>query len=260
MKEQNFNYHTHTYRCGHATGEDEQYIKAAIMAGFKTIGMSDHMGYPQKDVPSDRMSYEMIGEYLNSMYLLKEKYKDQINILVGFEIEWYDNCRNYLIDMRKQCDYMIIGQHCKYVDGYGYDYLCNDEDVSMYATQIETAFASGLISILAHPDYFMLGRRDFNDACVEASKRIAQASLTYDIPLEVNLKGMKKSNLFYDDGQHPPYPNRKFWEIVSSYGCKVVYGFDAHCPADLLESSRIKVANKILEGLELNYVDEVKIR
>ena len=35
------NYHTHTSRCGHATGTDEQYVCAAIRQGFDELGFSD---------------------------------------------------------------------------------------------------------------------------------------------------------------------------------------------------------------------------
>lgn len=36
------NYHTHTTRCYHASGKDEEYVKAAIKAGIKELGFSDH--------------------------------------------------------------------------------------------------------------------------------------------------------------------------------------------------------------------------
>lgn len=42
MKMQTFNYHTHTKRCGHADGDDEQYVRAAMMTGFKELGFSEH--------------------------------------------------------------------------------------------------------------------------------------------------------------------------------------------------------------------------
>ena len=32
-----FNYHTHTFRCRHAEGEDREYIEAAIKAGFNVV-------------------------------------------------------------------------------------------------------------------------------------------------------------------------------------------------------------------------------
>ena len=37
-----YNYHTHTARCGHAVGEDEEYVKRAIECGIKYMGFSDH--------------------------------------------------------------------------------------------------------------------------------------------------------------------------------------------------------------------------
>ena len=41
---QNFNYHTHTYRCGHAddTMSDEDFVKELIKKGFKKIAFTDH--------------------------------------------------------------------------------------------------------------------------------------------------------------------------------------------------------------------------
>ncbi len=37
-----YNYHTHTSRCGHAGGSDEEYVQAAIKAGYQILGFSDH--------------------------------------------------------------------------------------------------------------------------------------------------------------------------------------------------------------------------
>lgn len=33
------NYHTHTYRCGHANGNEEEMIQAAINMGIEDLGM-----------------------------------------------------------------------------------------------------------------------------------------------------------------------------------------------------------------------------
>ena len=35
-------YHSHNRRCGHATGEIEDYVKVAIEKNLKEIGISDH--------------------------------------------------------------------------------------------------------------------------------------------------------------------------------------------------------------------------
>ena len=37
------NYHTHTFRCGHAENvPDEAYLQRAIEQGFTVLGFSDH--------------------------------------------------------------------------------------------------------------------------------------------------------------------------------------------------------------------------
>ena len=53
------NYHTHTYRCNHATGTIEDYVKEAIKANIDEIGISDHLPHPGKNIDNyHRMAYE----------------------------------------------------------------------------------------------------------------------------------------------------------------------------------------------------------
>ena len=40
------NFHTHTYRCKHAVGNEEDYVIEAINQNLTTLGMSDHGPYP----------------------------------------------------------------------------------------------------------------------------------------------------------------------------------------------------------------------
>ena len=87
-----FNYHSHTYRCGHADLDmkDEEYIKEYIKMGFKRMAFTDHC--PEKneiDKRDDmRMKYEQRKEYLESIQILKEKYSGQIEIQSGYEVEY----------------------------------------------------------------------------------------------------------------------------------------------------------------------------
>ena len=64
------NYHTHTFRCNHASGTDREYVERAIETGMKTLGFSDHAPYlfPFKDYYSFyRMKVEEIQEYADSV-------------------------------------------------------------------------------------------------------------------------------------------------------------------------------------------------
>lgn len=263
MRKQSFNLHTHTARCGHAEGLDIQYVTSAVDAGFDLLGFSDHIPYPQMQLPQCRMFYEQKDEYVTSIRNLQKQFQDRITIKVGYEVEYMEDQLGYLQAMRKECDYMILGQHLKTLN-YEYDCYCSDDDVQIYAEQIEHALSRNFITCVAHPDYYMLGRRYFSKECEQAAHRIAKASVQYDVPLEINLNGLRygqKEYRFYNRSDcvefRYPYPFREFWMIAASYGCKVMYGYDAHSPITLQEQHRISMADDILHGIPLHVVTEI---
>ena len=95
---QNFNYHTHTYRCGHADYNmtDEDFVKELINKEFKRIAFTDHAPIKNDfyDKKCMRMDYAEKDEYLDSIKNLKEKSKDKIEIR-----EVFKNVVNLLISL-----------------------------------------------------------------------------------------------------------------------------------------------------------------
>lgn len=146
MKHQTFNLHTHTARCGHAQGLDSQYVECAITAGFKLLGFSDHIPFKEIIDPQSRMCFEQKDEYRSSILALKEQYKGSIDIALGYEVEYMEDQLPYLLAMKEECDYMILGQHLKYFI-YEYDSGCSDEDVEIYVRQIEQALEKKLYHV-----------------------------------------------------------------------------------------------------------------
>ena len=252
------NYHTHTYRCGHARGSDEQYVRAAIDAGFVILGFSDHVPFEGFHKASDRMDYDQLDEYLNSIQSLKAKYADQITILVAFEIEYFPQHLDYYKALRKRVDYLILGQHNVNNLDDDLDNYANDHDVNDYTDHVVAAIESGVIDYVAHPDYFMLGRRHWSNACEQAAHRIAAAAAKAKIPLELNLNGIRYGHKPYKEGPAYVYPYRPFWEIVAQYDVTCVYGYDAHHPTTLLENDRLDTINAIVEGLPLHIVENYR--
>ncbi len=252
---QKFNYHTHTKRCGHAFGDDEQFVKAAISAGYTTLGFSDHVPFPGKKCPGGHMDYEELPEYLASIRKLAVKYSDKINIKVGFEIEFYDEYMEYYESLRKVSDFLLLGQHNEALYINDYCFFCDDEDVMIYALSIKKAIDGKFADLICHPDYFMLGRRDWTEACEKASRIICETSIKNDIPIEVNLNGIRHGKFLIDGQMQYAYPYRRFWEIAAEYGCKVVYGVDAHLPMTFLDKTRYDTVNEVLVDLPLNYID-----
>ena len=115
------NYHTHTARCGHAEGTDEEYVLAAIERGFDELGFSDHVPWPYKNGyvhPTVRMHISQMPEYLASVRALAEKYRGQIRILTGFECEYFPDYMGWLADMKAEngLDYLILGNHYDHDD------------------------------------------------------------------------------------------------------------------------------------------------
>jgi len=252
------NYHTHTARCGHARGSDEQYVRAAIDAGFAVLGFSDHVPFEGIHIASDRMEFEDIDSYLSSIANLKEKYADKIQILVGFEIEYFPQYLSYYQALRKRVDYIILGQHNVTFLDNDLDCYANDEDVKVYADYVVQAIESGVVSYLAHPDYFMIGRRDWSEVCQAAAHKICAAAAKAKLPLELNLNGIRYGHKPYKEGLAYVYPYRPFWEIAALYDTICVYGYDAHHPTTLLEANRIDIINEIISGIPLNIVENYR--
>ena len=69
------NYHTHTFRCHHASGTEREYIEEALKNGLALLGFSDHSPYvfPGKYYSRFRMSHDDISDYYRTLGLLREE-------------------------------------------------------------------------------------------------------------------------------------------------------------------------------------------
>ena len=231
-----YNLHSHTNRCGHASGEDYEYCNAALAAGFRELGFSDHVFLPGVHQPTIRADVSRLDEYLNSIKSLKETYKGRLLIRAGFEAEWLgkkmeDYYRALL--QRGDFEYLCLGQHGYLENGeiHWYARLPREVRLQRFADDLIAGMASGLFSFVCHPDMFVHWQGEWDKEIDEVTRRIAQASIEYDIPLEINGSYLRsQSPVKHLDPLNYPCP--MFWEVISTYGCKTVIGIDAHSPAD----------------------------
>lgn len=257
------NYHTHTFRCNHASGSDEDYVISAIRAGIQELGFSDHS--PWDYSPSTfkgshiRMRLSEFDEYYNSISNLKIKYKDQISIKIGLEVEYFPSYMNWLKQfiIDKQLDYIILGNHFYLSDEngpyYGRDCV-KDEVLIQYGKDSITALETGLYAYLAHPDLFMRGRPYFDKLAEQVSIEICEACKRLEIPLEYNLAGVEANKLSHKT----QYPHPKFWEIAAKVGNKAIIGFDAHSNKQLERTYLYLQGKEYLEKLGIEVVDSIK--
>lgn len=252
-----FNYHTHTTRCGHAFGSDEEYVLAAIKAGYKTLGFSDHA--PYKNLPRRKinMHWSDLKDYLDSLNYLKEKYKDIIDIKIGFESEFIpkEEIIKEKEELRSMVDYMILGQHYddELLNGFfAFDHN-SEEEILRYAYTLCEAVDTGLFSIIAHPDVIMTNQLEFSKSCEIAAHMIGKKAQEKNIPLELNVHGVYRGRTYNNRFN---YPNYDFWKILSSYDVKAVVGVDAHKPEHILDFEIINEGIDALKDLPIKIIDE----
>lgn len=276
---QNFNYHTHTYRCHHSDQDflDEEYVKDFIKVGIKKFAFTDHC--PEKNKidkrPDMRMDYSQKEEYLNSINFLKEKYKDQIEIETGFETEYLPGEEESIEELKRDCDKIILGQHFIYDNNrnlkiFG-DEDFSDEELIRYAEYVTKAMELRIPDLIAHPDIYLCRRKNFGEIEQKVAKIICEAAKKYNIPLEINLMRIFKATYFenkvinHDSIERQKeklktadiaYPNRDFWKIASKYKVKALYGLDAHYKGqiqffpELMELAKEYLEEEIIERLE----------
>ena len=251
-----YNYHTHTYRCGHANGEDEEYILRAIEGGIKHMGFSDHAPFlfPDGYEIDCHMQMANANGYFESLNALRKKYADKIDISIGFEMEYMPSYFDKMLENAKNigAEYLILGQH--YIaDGHGDSAISDnkidsEEQISKYVRSICSGIRSGVFSYVAHPDMKKFAVSD--DIYRQEMEKICLCSLENSVPVEINFLGIREGRF---------YPNPRFWEIAKEVGCPVTFGFDAHSAKDAYDSRSLNVAEWFVRKYKLNYIGKPDI-
>ena len=253
------NFHTHTTRCKHAIGTDEQYVLAALESGFDVLGFADHApwAFTSDYVSHCRMLPSQWADYKQSVLSLKERYAGQVDIHLGLECEYYARYFDQLRRLRDDgCEYFILACHfldTEEINPYVGHSCQADDEVLRYAEQTVQGIRTGLYSYVAHPDLYMMYRDELSPVCMEAADMICQAAKEAHMPIEYNLLG-----LLGELTDHPRgYPNADFWRYVRKWDNDVILGVDAHDPAQFRNPIVWDTAMTRLETLGFRLVDNI---
>ena len=250
------NYHTHTPRCRHAQGSEEEYVRLAIDRGLKIFGFSDHTPqyFPGDYYSFMRMYPDELPEYCETIFRLRKAYTGQIRIPLGVEAEYYPATWNEMLPRLRDSgvEYMIMGQHWldNEQNAHGSGGATADEALlKRYCHQVMEGLDTGKFSYLAHPDLFnFVGDRSVYRHHMGQLCRFARQA---DIPLEINLLGIVS-------GRH--YPCHEFFALVAEEGCKVILGMDVHEPAHIRNAEPEAKAHEIVRHFGLQLLDTVELR
>ncbi len=251
-----YNYHTHTKRCGHASGEAEEYIKRAIECGIKHMGFSDHAPFifPDGYESYFRVPIAEAKDYFTEISELREKYKEEIDIKIGFEMEYYPTHFKAMLKNAKDlgAEYLILGEHFIYEEHPNGIYITGPkesaEDLEDYVASVIAGIKSGVFTYVAHPDVINF----IGDSAIyeREMRKICVASREYSVPLEINFLGMRDKRA---------YPREDFWRIAGEERAPVTFGFDSHDPKSAYDGESLNIAKTWVEKYNLNYIGEPKL-
>jgi HisJ family histidinol phosphate phosphatase len=242
------NYHTHTRWCRHGTGEIEDYAKYAVKLGLVELAITEHVPLPG-DPDRVRMLSREFSAYDADLNRVVAGYSKKIRIRKGFECEYYpwmlDTYRAY--KERFGYEILILGQHMNSARTFDNFHVTEPWQLAIYAREICAGLKSGLFDILAHPDVVMSGYREADASMLEAMDRIFSTCKEYNIPAEINGKGIINKR---------GYPNREIWKLARDRGISCIINSDAH-HVEELEGAHLTEAENLAKELGLKLITKL---
>lgn len=237
-------HHTHTLFSDGAAGV-EAMVRSAAEKGLKTIALTDHMPLPFQTRYAMRL--KDIGLYREQIRQARHRYRDQIRVMAGLEMEFAPELSGWardLVDMG--WDYLIASVHGLFVDGR--PYLINgnrqefDEALSQafrgdiqalcrhYFTVLAQAFETGWFDTAGHLDvvkkhnqgYFKETDPWYRDLVFQTLEVLKNSRMK----MEINTSGLFQA-------PRAPYPSPWIIREAARMGIPLVFGSDSHRPETL---------------------------
>jgi len=217
--------HNHTTRCNHAEGTVDEYIQKAIELGIDIYGFSEHA--PMDFDPHYRLDFKDMDAYVSDVLQAKEKYKNEINILLGYEVDWLPGHMDERV-LKAEVDYLIGSVH--FIDKWSFDnpeFIGGwknkdiDEIWQAYFEATEAMAKSGKFDIVGHLDLIKVFKympsTDTRILAGNALKAIKKSNMV----LEINAAGLRKPVAEI-------YPSHSLLEEAFSLNIPITFSSDAH--------------------------------
>jgi len=251
------NLHTHTkFSDGRSTLDEN--VKAAVEAGFLSLGISDHTYVEGVDfgIHADKTE-----DYVRSVRSAANEYKDKLDIFCGIELDAGIPCKRELLD------YVIASVH--FIDAKGETYpvdLSGDEQrrtINEAFGGKEHLYAAAYFDTLAehveHSKPDIVGHFDlltkfngfdetderYRESALSTVRRIMKTCTRFEVNTGAMARGYKTT----------PYPARFILEEIKSLGGSVILSSDCH-DADKLTFA-FDESVKLLKEIGFTHVDRL---
>ena len=217
--------HNHTTRCNHAEGTVDEYIQRAIELGIDIYGFSEHapMDFDEKY----RLPFCDIEAYAHDILTAKERYKDDIKILLGYEVDWLPGHMDDKI-LSADVDYLIGSVH--FIDKWSFDnpeFIGGwknkdiDEIWKAYFEATGAMAKSGKFDIVGHLDLIKVFKFMPTQDVRILAKNVLKSIKTSNMVMEINTSGLRKPI-----GEM--YPSRALLEEAYTLDIPITFSSDAH--------------------------------
>lgn len=217
-------YHMHSIL---SDGKDsyEEMVRVAISKGLDEIGFSDHVCVKPVDWAISLIDIPVMTEQIMD---LKLKYKNQIKIRYGIEMDYFPGSEKELKELIESLpvDYVIgsvhfIGDWNFDTDQSLYGKWPNDQVYGEYFELIQQAAASGLFDIIGHLDIIKKFRIYPESNQSKLFEDTIRTIKKHDLVVELNTGGIDRPCADYT-------PGPKLLEMCYRHNVPVTLSSDAH--------------------------------
>ncbi|MDX9916067.1 MAG: PHP domain-containing protein [Sphaerochaeta sp.] len=234
--QQEANLHTHSFYCGHGSGQIREYVRQAHRSGVRLLGFSEHCPFADERYRPTRMAFSQISAY--EADVKEQQTGSDVRVLLGYECDYHRAYHHYLVDTAARTDYLIGGVHYLNRSDEADDLLLSrpleGRDLGRYADRYCQMLQSGLFLYAVHPDAFTYSYHRWDGEAQAISRAIIECAIQVGVALEINGYGLQKRVVPTAGGFSHAYPHPLFWAIAAEFpallsGCSS----DAHWPGDV---------------------------
>jgi len=230
METKRVDLHNHTTLCNHATGTTQEYIQRAIELKIDVFGFTEHA--PMNFDEQYRLKLQDKDFYENDILKLQEKYKRDIDIVLGYEVDYLKG--DYILPevINSKVDYLIGSIHFLNQNGnnWGFDnpefigeYKNKDIDTIWqdYFEAVKEMAKTQKFDIVGHLDlikvFKFLPKKDIKIIAKEALMEIKKSNMV----VEINAAGYRKPI-------KEQYPSKELLELCYELNIPITFSSDAH--------------------------------
>ncbi len=234
--------HVHTKYCGHAVGEMEEYVVAALEKGLKRLIFLEHFEAGINYFELTWLTPDKFAQYWREGEELKKKYEGRIELGLGVEVGFNPLCIDETRDFLSSYAWDRVGLSCHFFYHQGrhvnmlsrkkanlteFSRIGISHMLEVYLNNLLEAVGQIPVDVICHLDAALRHHDQvrFEQKHLELIETILQEAKEQQIALEVNTSGFPLRG--------EPFPSLSILKMAQKQELTFVAGSDAHRPQDV---------------------------